>query len=100
MHQPTCDRVKPWTTVALDVLADDLELTDSLDQRPWHLGPFPVVADRRQDLVVDERADAAQRGQLLLAELFAQEEVVGGARLTEVVGQRRGDGAHGALLDR
>jgi hypothetical protein len=38
----------------LDAVADDAELAQLLDQRPGELGPFPVVVDDRQHLVVDE----------------------------------------------
>ena len=48
---------------------------------------FPVAADHRQHLVVDEPPHATQHLQFVLGELLAQEEVVGGQRVAEIFEQ-------------
>src|SRR6202035_3769518 len=60
----------------LDVLADDAELGQPLDQWPADLGPFPVRADDRHDLLVDEPPDRDEVRPLLVAELLADGEEV------------------------
>ena len=99
VHQSAGDRIKARATVSLDVLADDPELPDPPDQRPGHLGSLPVARDHGEDLVIDQGADATESEELRVAELLADEEVVGRSRVGEVVGQRGDGGTHAALLD-
>jgi hypothetical protein len=83
VDEPAADRVQPRTAVPLDVLADDPQLAQPTDQRPRKLGSLPVTADDRQHLVVDEGPHAGERVDLRVGELLAQEEVVGGERLSK-----------------
>src|SRR6266516_5934552 len=69
-------RAHPGAPVAPDVLADDAELRQPLDQRPADLGPFPVRADDRHDLLVDEPPDGDEVLPLLAGELFPDGEEV------------------------
>ncbi len=87
------DRVEARAAVAVDVLADDGEFPEPLDQGPRHVGALPVAADHRQHLVVDEHAHAAEQLELLVGELLAQEEVVGGERMAKV-SEQVGGGQH------
>ena len=79
--------------VAVDVLPDDAELGEPFDQRPGQLGALPVVVDGWQDLRVDEPPRGDEVLPLLVAELLADQQVVGGERLTEVC--IRHGGGHG-----
>ena len=97
VHQPAGDGVESRAAVTLDVLADDPELADALDQRPRHLGLLPVATDHGEHVRVDERANAAQHIELVLGQLLTHEEVIGGARLPEMIGQ---SATHAAFLDR
>ena len=74
--QPARHRAHPGAAVSLDVLADDAELGQPLDQRPADLGPFPVRADDRHDLLVDEPPDGDEVRPLLVGELLADGEEV------------------------
>jgi len=83
--QPARHRAHPGAAVALDVLADDAELGQPLDQRPADLGPFPVRADDRHDLLVDEPPDGDEVLPLLVGELLADREEVRPERLAEML---------------
>jgi hypothetical protein len=74
--QPARHRAHPGAAVAFDVLAEDAELGQPLDQRPADLGPFPVRADDRHDLLVDEPPDGDEVRPLLVGELLADGEEV------------------------
>ncbi len=93
--QPARHRAHPGAPVALDVLADDAELGQPLDQRPADLGPFPVRADDRHDLLVDEPPDGDEMLPLLVGELLADGEEVRAERLPEM---RADDLCHPGLL--
>jgi hypothetical protein len=69
--QPARHRAHPGAPVSLDVLADDAELGQPFDQRPADLGPFPVRADDRHHLLVDEPPDGDEVRPLLVSELLA-----------------------------
>jgi hypothetical protein len=75
--------------VALDVFAEQLELREPAHERPRELGGLPVVVDLRQHFLVDEPPGGEETLPLLVGELLAHEELVGGERLTEV-GVRHG----------
>ena len=83
--QPARHRAHPGAPVALDVLADDAELGQPLDQRPADLGPFPVRADDRDDLLVDEPPDGPEPVPLLVGELLADGEEVRPEGLAEML---------------
>ena len=85
VHEPPGERAHPRAAVALDVVADQAELAEPPEQRPGRLGPLPVLVDLRQHLLVDEAPRAQEVLPLLLGELLADEEVVGGQRLAEVL---------------
>jgi hypothetical protein len=55
--------------------------------RPADLGAFPVRADDRDDLLVDEPPDRDEVRPLLVGELLADGEEVGPERFTEVSGR-------------
>ncbi len=74
--QPARHRAHPGAAVSLDVLPDDAEPGQPLDQRPADLGPFPVRADDRHDLLVDEPPDRHEVRPLLVGELLADGEEV------------------------
>src|SRR5207302_8587894 len=59
-----------------DVLPDDAELGQPFDQWPADLAPFPVRADDRHDLLVDETPDGHEVRPLLVGELLADGEEV------------------------
>ena len=86
--QPARHRAHPGAPVALDVLADDAELGQPLDQRPADLGPFPVRADDRHDLLVDEPPDGDEVLPLLVGELLADGEEVRPEGFPEVRARR------------
>src|SRR5216684_9192681 len=69
-------RAHPGAPISFDVLADDAELGQPPDQRPADLGPFPVRADDRHDLLVDEPPDGDEVRPLLVDELLADGEEV------------------------
>ena len=88
VDQAAGERAHARAAVALDVLAVEAELGEPAHQRPRQLGGLPVLVDRRQDLLVDEPAGGDEVLPLLVGELLADVEVVGGERLAEVgVGQ-------------
>ena len=86
--QPGRHRAHPGAPVALDVLPDDAQLGQPPDQRPRDLRPFPVPADDRHHLLVDELPDGGEVRPLLVGELLAYGEEVRPERLPEM-------GAHG-----
>ncbi len=90
VQEPGRGRVEAGAAVAVDVVADDPELAEAADQRPGHLGTLPVAADHRQHLIVYEHAHPAQQFELLIGELLAHQEVVGGQRMSEVFEQGGG----------
>jgi hypothetical protein len=78
-------------------LAVEAELGDPAQQRPRQLGGLPVLVDGRQHLFVDEPARRDEVLPLLVGELPADMEVVGGQGLAQV-GVRQGGGGHRDLL--
>ena len=101
MHQAARDRAQTGAPVTADLLADDAQLAEPADERPGQLGAFPVAADHRQHLILDEPAHPAQDVELVLGELLTQEEVVRRQRLAEVFKRRGGgvlDMANGPLV--
>src|SRR6185369_3817197 len=93
------ERAHAGAAVALDVVADQPQLGEPPHQGPGQLGPLPVLVDRREHLVVDEAPRGDELRRLLVAELLAHEEVVGGERLPEVLVRKRLRG-HGADASR
>jgi hypothetical protein len=89
VHQTTRERAHPGASVALDVLAQQIELREPAHVRPRELGGLPVVVDHRQHFLIDEPAGGEETLPLLVGELFAHEEIVSGERLTEM-GVRHG----------
>jgi len=83
--QPARHRAHPGAPVSLDVLADDAEFGQPLDQRPADLGTFPVRADDRHDLLVDEPPDGDEVRPLLVGELLADGKEVRPEGLPEVL---------------
>jgi hypothetical protein len=79
-HQARGQRAHAGAAVAVDVLADQLELGEAHHERPWQLGALPVVVDRPQEFLVDQAPGADEPLPLLVAELLAHEEVVSGER--------------------
>jgi hypothetical protein len=85
------ERAHPGAAVAGDVLAVELEVDEPAHQRPRQLGALPVLVDRGQHLLVDEPPRAQEVIPLLVAELLADEEVVGRQRRAEML---IGNGRH------
>ena len=97
VDQAARERAHARAAVPVDVLAVEPELGEPAHQRPRQLGRLPVVVDRGQHLLVDEAPHLDEVPPLLVGELLADQEVVGGERLAEVlVGNRRG--GHALLL--
>ena len=97
VDQAARERAHARAAVPGDVLAEEPELGDPAHQRPRQLGRLPVLVDRGQHLLVDEAPHLDEVPPLLVGELLADHEVVGGERLAEVlVGDRRG--GHALLL--
>ena len=71
--------------VAVDVLADDLQLGQPPEQVPGQLGLLPVVADVGQHLLVDEPPDGDEPLPLLPGELLAHREEVRAQCLAEML---------------
>ena len=91
LTRPRASGLMPGAAVALDVLAQQAELGEPAHQRPRQLGRLPVLVDHRQHLAVDEAARGDEVLPLLVGELLADLEVVGGERVAEVrVGERGG----------
>jgi hypothetical protein len=77
VHEPARQLAHAGAAVALEVLADQAELGQANEQRPRQLGTFPVVVDDREHLVVDEAPGSHEVVRLLVAELLADEQVIG-----------------------
>ena len=83
--QPARHRAHPGAPVPGDVLADNAEPGQPPDQRPGYLRPFPVRADDRHDLLVDEPPDGDEVRPLLVGELLSDGEEVRAERLPEML---------------
>ena len=81
--QPGGQRVHGRAAVALQPVTDEACRAELLDDGPGELGPLPVVVDGGQDGVVDELTGPGQIAELVVGELVAQEEVVGGQRIAD-----------------
>ena len=88
------ERAHAGAAVAGDVLAVEAEVGEPAHQRPRQLGALPVLVDRGQHLVVDEPPRAHEVIPLLVGELLAHEEVVGGQRVAEMLVGRRSPWDH------
>jgi hypothetical protein len=86
------ERAHAGAAVTLDVLAQQAELSEPSQQRPWQLRGLPVRVDRGQHLAVDEAPRGDEVLPLLVGELLADLEVVRGERIAEV---RVGHGLRG-----
>ena len=84
VDQAARERAHAGAAVTLDVLAQQSELGEPVHQRPRQLGRLPVVVDRGQHLAVDEPSRGDEVLPLLVGELLAHLEVVGGQRVPEV----------------
>ncbi len=89
VDEPAGSRAHRRTAVALDAVAGETELAQPLDQGPWKLGTFPIPRDDGQHLAVHEAARLHEARPLLVRELVAYEEVVGGERLADLPGEGR-----------
>ena len=99
VDQAARQRAHARAAMPADVLAVEPELGHPAHQRPRQLGRLPVLVDRREHLGVDEAAHLEEVPPLLVGELVADEEVVGGERRTEVLIGNRG-GGHALLSSR
>ena len=90
--RPRGERAHPGAAVAVDVLAVQAEVGEAAHERPGQLRGLPVLVDRRQDLPVDEAPRGHEVLPLLVRELVADVEVVGGERVAEMCVWQGGGG--------